>query len=133
MAGQALADRPAQDGRRAGSEGWPWRAPAAPPGGAPQGGAAIRGEGAPRASARAAGGGSEIEARGADQALYRALMRALGYSANTEQFEEVAEAAPIELLSALAGPSLRARRIRVEAELLGTAGLLPSQRGQPVE
>ena len=72
---------------------------------------------------------SDIEALGPDQALYRALMRALGYSANTRQFEAVAAAAPIELLSGLAGPSLAARRIRVEAELLGAAGLLPSQRG----
>ena len=133
VAGQALADRPAQDGRRAGSEGWPCRTEAARLGDAAEVRATIRAEGVRRHAERAAVLESEIEALGADQALYRALMRALGYSANTEQFEEVAEAAPIELLSALAGPSLRARRIRVEAELLGTAGLLPSQRGQPVE
>ena len=94
---------------------------------------AIRAEGAKRHAERAAVLESDIEALGADQALYRAVMRALGYSANTRQFEAVAEAAPIELLGALAGPSLGERRVRVEAELLGAAGLLPSQRGQPAE
>ena len=95
--------------------------------------AAVRAQGARRQAERAAALESDIEALGPDQALYQALMRALGYSANTGQFEAVAAAAPVELLSALAGPSLPARRIRVEAELLGVAGLLPSQRGLPAD
>ena len=95
--------------------------------------AAVRAQGVQRHAERAAVLESDIEALGADQALYRAMLRTLGYSANTRQFEAVAAAAPIELLSALAGTSLPARRIRVEAELLGVAGLLPSQRGLAAE
>ena len=91
----------------------------------------VRAEGVRRQAERAAALEADIEALGPDQALYRTLMRALGYSANTRQFEAVAAAAPIELLSALAGPSLVERRDRVEAELLGAAGLLPSQRWLP--
>lgn len=133
LAGQALSDRPARGGRRPRTDGWPcWNEGA---GAADAAGvrSALRAEGVQRQAERAAVLESDIEALGPDQALYRAMMRALGYSANTRQFEAVAEAAPIELLSALAGPSLTARRIRVEAELLGAAGLLPSQQGQPAE
>ena len=115
------------------TDGWLcWNAAGRPADGAEVRGA-IRAEGVRRQAERAAALESDIEALGADQALYRAVMRALGYSANTRQFEAVAEAAPIELLGALAGPSLGERRVRVEAELLGAAGLLPSQRGQPAE
>ena len=133
LAGQALADRAARGRRRPDTDGWPcWNERSRPATGA-EVGVAIRAEGVRRQAERAAVLESDIEALGADQALYRAVMRALGYSANTEQFEAVAEAAPIELLSALAGSSLTARRMRVEAELLGAAGLLPSQRGQQAE
>ncbi len=129
LAGQALAERPVQERRRPDTDGWPcWKNGARPLAGA-EVRMAIRVEGVRRQAERAAVLESEIETLGADQALYRAVMRALGYSANTEQFEAVAEAAPIELLCALSGPSLGARRVRVEAELLGAAGLLPSQRG----
>ena len=133
LAGQALADGAARRRRRPDTDRWPcWNQGARPAVGADVR-VAIRAQGARRQAERAAALESDIEALGADQALYRAMMRALGYSANTGQFEAVAEAAPIELLSALAGPSLGARRVRVEAELLGAAGLLPSQRGQQAE
>ncbi|MDE2867623.1 MAG: DUF2851 family protein [Chloroflexota bacterium] len=133
LAPRALAGGQARGGRRTNTAGWPcWHI-----GGEPADRAEVRGviraEGAKQHAERAAVLESDIEALGADQALYRAVMRALGYSANTRQFEAVAEAAPIELLSALAGRSLTARRLRVEAELLGAAGLLPSQRGQQAE
>lgn len=133
LAGQALADGAARGRRRRDTDGWPCWTEGARPGDAAAVRVAIRAEGVRRHAERAAVLESDIEALGADQALYRAIMRALGYSANTRQFEAVAEAAPIELLSALAGPSLGERRVRVEAELLGAAGLLPSQRGQPGE
>ena len=133
LAPRALAGGRARGGRPTKTDGRPcWR-----DGGGPSDKAEVRGairaEGAKRQAERAAALESDIEALGADQALYRAVMRALGYSANTRQFEAVAEAAPIELLGALAGPSLGERRVRVEAELLGAAGLLPSQRGQQAE
>lgn len=133
LAGQALADGPAPGGRRPDTDGWSCWNERARPAARDEVRSAIRAEGVRRQAERAAVLESDIEALGADQALYRAMMRALGYSANTGQFEAVADAAPIELLSALAGPSLTARRNRVEAELLGAAGLLPSQRGQPAE
>ncbi len=133
LAPRALAGGRARRGRQTKADGWPcWNAAGRPADGAEVRGA-IRAEGVRRQAERAAALESDIEALGADQALYRAVMRALGYSANTRQFEAVAEAAPIELLGALAGPSLGERRVRVEAELLGAAGLLPSQRGQPAE
>ena len=133
LAPQALAGGRAQNQGRPDRDGWPCRNEPARPADAAEAREAIRAEGARRHAERAAVLESDIEAMGADQALYRAIMRALGYSANTRQFEAVAEAVPIELLSALAGPSLGERRVRVEAELLGAAGLLPSQRGQQAE
>ncbi len=133
LAPRALAGGRARGGRRTKTAGWPcWDDEGGPAETAELRGA-IRAAGARQHAERAAVLESHIEALGADQALYRAVMRALGYSANMRQFEAVAEAAPIELLGALAGPSLRERRVRVEAELLGAAGLLPSQRGQDAE
>ena len=130
---RTLAGGRARGGRQSNADGWPcWNAGERPEAGAEVRGA-IRAEGARQHAERAAVLESDIEALGADQTLYRAVMRALGYSANTRQFAAVAEAAPIELLGALAGPSLGERRVRVEAELLGAAGLLPSQRGQHAE
>ena len=133
LAGQALADGPARGGRRPVRDGWPCWNEGAWPAASDDVRDAIRAEGVRRQAERAAVLESDIAALGADQALYRAVMRALGYSANTRQFEAVAEAVPIELLSALAGSSLGERRVRVEAELLGAAGLLPSQGGQHAE
>ena len=133
LAPRALAGcRPADRRPAAAGVGFPCRAEDPRPAAADRRlRAALRAQGARRQAERAAVLESDIEALGPDQALYRALMRALGYSANTRQFAAVAAAAPIELLSALAGPSLGTRRVRVEAELLGAAGLLPGQRGLP--
>ena len=132
LAPQALAGGWDADHRRSDSAGWPCWIEGRPAARA-EVRAAVRAEGLRRHAERAAVLESDIEALGADQALYGALMRALGYSANTEQFEAVAEAVPVELLSVLAGSSLIERRVRVEAELLGAAGLLPSQRGLEVD
>ncbi len=133
LAPQALAGGLSPEQRRSDPVGRPCRMAGAGPVSGAALGAAVRAEGARRHAERAAVLESEIEALGPDQALYRVLMRALGYSANTRQFEAVAAAVPIELLSAPAGPSLAERRLRAEAELLGAGGLLPSQRGQPAE
>ena len=61
-----------------------------------------------------------------DQVLYEGLMRSLGYSQNKEPFERLARLLP---LSALEESAKRGDQVRIQALMLGTAGLLPSQRG----
>ena len=63
------------------------------------------------------------------QVLYRGVLRAMGYTANTAGFERLAEALPFDALRTLAGPDAAGRPVRVQAALLGAAGLLPGQRG----
>jgi hypothetical protein len=60
-----------------------------------------------------------------DQVLYEGLMRALGYSQNKEPFERLARLLP---LKALKKAAQRVDHVRIQALMLGTAGLLPSQR-----
>ena len=60
-----------------------------------------------------------------DQVLYGGFMRALGYSKNKEAFEKLARTLP---LSALHEPAEQGDHIRIQALMLGVAGLLPSQR-----
>jgi hypothetical protein len=56
------------------------------------------------------------------QALFRAMMRALGYARNTKPFEDLADRMPLNFIESQQGLRLK------QALLLGTAGLLPSQR-----
>lgn len=56
------------------------------------------------------------------QVLFRGMMRALGYAQNTLPFEDLAERMPLDFLENRRGLFLK------QALLLGTAGLLPSQR-----
>jgi hypothetical protein len=56
------------------------------------------------------------------QALFRGMMRALGYAKNTKPFEDLADRMPLSFIESQQGLSLK------QALLLGTAGLLPSQR-----
>lgn len=58
----------------------------------------------------------------AGQVLFRGMMRALGYARNTKPFEELARRMPLSSLEARPGLAVK------QAMLLGTAGLLPSQR-----
>lgn len=58
----------------------------------------------------------------AGQVLFRGIMRALGYSKNTQPFEELARRIPISYIESTE------RLLETRALLLGTAGLLPSQR-----
>ncbi len=58
------------------------------------------------------------------QVLYRGIMRALGYARNKKPFEELARLLPLSVIEALQD------HILVQALLLGTAGLLPGQRGK---
>jgi hypothetical protein len=60
----------------------------------------------------------------AGQVLLRAIMRALGYAKNTDPFEELAGRIPLTSIECREGLTAK------QALLLGTAGLLPSQRGQ---
>lgn len=66
---------------------------------------------------------------GADQALYRGLLMALGYSKNTAPFGDLADRLPYPTLSRIAEnvPKKR-RRATIEGLLFGASGLLPSQR-----
>jgi hypothetical protein len=67
---------------------------------------------------------AELERERADQVLFRGIMRALGYAKNTKPFEELARRIPLSRIESRAGLAAK------QALLLGTAGLLPSQRQQ---
>jgi hypothetical protein len=60
----------------------------------------------------------------AEQVLFRGMMRALGYAKNTKPFEDLADRMPLNYIESRQGLALK------QALLLGTAGLLPSQRWQ---
>jgi hypothetical protein len=68
-----------------------------------------------------------LSSREADQVLYEGLMRALGYSSNKEPFERLAQRLPLCALERFAKGG---DHVRIQAAMLGTAGLLPSQRGE---
>jgi hypothetical protein len=64
------------------------------------------------------------------EVLYRGALRAMGYTANTRGFEQLGQALSLATLRAVtAGSPEPARLQRLQAALLGVAGLLPSQRG----
>jgi hypothetical protein len=65
---------------------------------------------------------AEIKQEEVGQVLFRGIMRALGYAKNTKPFEELAHRLPISCIESKMGLILK------QALLLGTAGLLPSQR-----
>jgi len=67
------------------------------------------------------------------ETLYQGLMAALGYARNSEPFLELARCLPLAVLEscARATPDQEAASA-LEALLLGSAGLLPSQRGRAV-
>jgi len=63
----------------------------------------------------------------ASQVFYEGWMRALGYAKNRKPFEELARLLP---LSVLKGFVTRGDISQIQALMLGTAGLLPGQRGR---
>jgi hypothetical protein len=65
---------------------------------------------------------AELKQEEAGQVLFRGMMRALGYAKNTKPFEELADRMPLNSIESREGLALK------QALLLGTAGLLPSQR-----
>ncbi len=66
----------------------------------------------------------------AGQCLYRGIMGALGYSRNKLPFLELARRVPLQLLESMTQGKISEAEClaRQQAFLLGTAGLLPSQR-----
>jgi hypothetical protein len=86
--------------------------------------------GAARFYEKAARFQQELQHEDAGQCLYRGIMTALGYAHNQEPFRELAEKAPLTALEAMlhAENETEKCQVRLQARLLGTAGLLPSQR-----
>jgi len=72
----------------------------------------------------------ELAQTGASQSLYQGIMGALGYSKNKLPCLELARKLPLYVLESIARSSIPAEEClaRQQALLLGTAGLLPSQR-----
>jgi len=66
----------------------------------------------------------------ASQSLYQGIMGALGYSKNKLPFLELAHRLPLQILESIAQGEISDEEclLRQQALLLGTAGLLPSQR-----
>ena len=65
----------------------------------------------------------------AAQVLYEGIMRALGYKKNKEAFEELSHRLPFHVLKGYTqGKSPARQGLTLQTLLLGTAGLLPSQR-----
>ena len=67
---------------------------------------------------------AELKHEEAGQVLFQGMMRALGYTKNTKPFEELARRLPLNFIESGEGLAIK------QALLLGTAGLLPSQRWQ---
>jgi len=65
-----------------------------------------------------------LENEEAGQVLFRGIARALGYSQNTQPCEDLANNLPLSLLEQVKLGTYKAK----QAWILGTAGLLPSQR-----
>jgi hypothetical protein len=78
---------------------------------------------------------NEIISEGFPQAFYRSVMEALGYSANKKQFKNLASALPLHALSQISGSTLKHGKhfAGLFPLMLGSAGLLPSQRILKVE
>ncbi len=88
--------------------------------------AALDAEGDRRLEARAAEVAAHIAEAGLEQALYERLLAALGFGGNGPPMRALARLLPWELLRSRTAAGEPAAR---EALLLGSAGLLPSQRG----
>lgn len=83
-----------------------------------------------RFSARMRDFQEDILNEGAGQALYRGMMTALGYTKNKGPMAGLARAAPLKELEEITLGTVPDDicRVRIQAYLLGTAGLLPSKR-----
>lgn len=74
-----------------------------------------------------------LQYREAGQVLYAGIMEALGYTKNKVPFTELADRVPLDLLESIVRRqgSPAAGMTGILASLIGTAGLLPSQRRPP--
>lgn len=77
-----------------------------------------------RFHARSRGFAMELAKADPDQALYSALMDALGYASNRKPFRELARRAPIAMLMELRREPPSTRLLALKAMLLGASGLL---------
>jgi hypothetical protein len=84
-----------------------------------------------RFRAKAAAFQDELSRDAPDEIFYRGIMGALGYSKNRLPFEELARRVPLHHLETMVRRHQpdEERLARQQALLLGTAGLMPSQRG----
>ncbi|GAH78115.1 unnamed protein product, partial [marine sediment metagenome] len=75
----------------------------------------------------------DLAQMGASQCLYQGIMGALGYSKNNLPFLELARRLPLQVLESVTQGEVSDEEYlaRRQALLLGTAGLLPSQRPNP--
>jgi hypothetical protein len=99
----------------------------------PQAAALLDAAGEARFSSKAAGFEHEIHRAGAAEALYRGIMIAFGYSKNKEPMAQLAGLLPLaelEEVMAEEGPDSACLAL-LQSQLLGTAGLLPSQSLRP--
>jgi hypothetical protein len=73
---------------------------------------------------------ADLAQLGASQCLYQGIMRALGYSKNKFSFLELAHRLPLQILELMTQNKISDEEClaQQQAILLGTAGLLPSQR-----
>jgi len=80
--------------------------------------------------AKAAGFQRDLAQMEASQSLYQGIMGALGYAKNKHPFLELAGRLPLRILESIAHGEISDEEClaRQQALLLGTAGLLPSQR-----
>jgi hypothetical protein len=80
---------------------------------------------------------SDLACLSPEEVLYRGALRAMGYTANTGGFQQVGQALPLATLRVIASDArfrgAEATLLDVQAALLGVAGLLPSQRGLPID
>ena len=83
-----------------------------------------------RFSAKAAQFQAELSQTEASQCLYQGIMGALGYVKNKPPMLKLARRLPLQILQSMAQGEVSdgERLARLQALLLGTAGLLPSQR-----
>jgi len=78
--------------------------------------------------------GQRISEGEAEQVLYQGIMRALGYAKNKERFQGLASRLPVSVIRELVrGQPWQRGCLILRALFLGTAGLLPSQRGIMLE
>lgn len=67
----------------------------------------------------------------ADEQIYRALARALGYAENAEPMEKLAALVPFDRLKRFASLGFAARRQKLEAIFFSLSGLIPESLDEP--